>query len=103
MGQDGAAKNETSSVTQYVVRRLVQLIFVLIGVSLVVFLTMHVLPGDVATLLLGEHATAQQLEQLRRQLGLDQPIWVQYLRFAAGALEGDFGMSLRSNHLAFND
>ena len=89
--------------TQYVVRRLIQLIFVLIGVSLVVFLTMHVLPGDVATLLLGDRATNQQLESLRRQLGLDQPIYVQYLRFAMDALRGDFGMSLRSNHPAFDD
>jgi ABC-type dipeptide/oligopeptide/nickel transport system permease component len=90
-------------VTQYIVRRLMQLILVLVGVSLVVFLTMHVLPGDVATLLLGERATAQQLESLRRQLGLDQPIYIQYFRFAIGALQGDFGMSLRSNHLAFDD
>ncbi|MFI4986851.1 MAG: ABC transporter permease [Alphaproteobacteria bacterium] len=89
--------------TQYVARRLVQLIFVLFGVSLVVFLTMHVLPGDVATLLLGDRATTGQLEALRRQLGLDQPIYIQYLRFAMGALEGDFGMSLRSNHPAFQD
>src|SRR5437879_11085394 len=66
--------NETTRVTQYVVRRLIQLIFVLIGVSVVVFLTMHVLPGDVATLLLGDRATNQQLESLRRQLGLDQLI-----------------------------
>jgi ABC-type dipeptide/oligopeptide/nickel transport system permease component len=89
--------------TQYVARRLMQLILVLIGVSLVVFLTMHVLPGDVATLLLGERATAQQLDSLRHQLGLDQPIYIQYFRFAVGALQGDFGMSLRSNHLAFDD
>jgi peptide/nickel transport system permease protein len=102
-GPGRGGKNETCNVTQYVVRRLIQLIFVLIGVSLVVFLTMHVLPGDVATLLLGDRATNQQLESLRRQLGLDQPIYVQYLRFAIGALEGDFGMSLRSNHAAFDD
>jgi peptide/nickel transport system permease protein len=90
-------------VLHYVVRRFIQLIFVLVGVSLVVFLTMHVLPGDVATLLLGDRATAEQLERLRRQLGLDQPIYIQYLRFAIGALEGDFGTSLRSNHAVFED
>ena len=90
-------------VAQYVARRLIQLIFVLVGVSVVVFLTMHVLPGDVATLLLGDRASAAQLENLRRQLGLDQPIYVQYLRFAADALEGDFGTSLRTNHPAFDD
>jgi peptide/nickel transport system permease protein len=89
--------------TQYVMRRLVQLIFVLIGVSVVVFFTMHVLPGDVATLLLGDHATPQQLESLRQQLGVDQPIYIQYFRFAVDALQGDFGTSLRSNHPAFDD
>ena len=65
---------------RYIARRLLQLIFVLVGISIVVFVTMHVLPGDVATLLLGDKASAQQLEDLRRQLGLDQPIYVQYLR-----------------------
>src|SRR5258708_11702225 len=59
--------------------------------------------GDVAPLPPGDRAPNQQLESLRRQLGLDQPIYVQYLRFAVGALEGDFGMSLRSNHAAFDD
>jgi peptide/nickel transport system permease protein len=88
---------------QYLVERLIQLVLVLIGVSVVVFLTMHVLPGDVATLLLGDHATAQELERLRHDLGLDQPIYVQYLRFAADTLDGDFGTSLRSNHQAWDD
>jgi peptide/nickel transport system permease protein len=88
-------------VSRYVARRLVQLGFVLVGVSLVVFLTMRVLPGDVATLMLGDRATNEQLESLRRQLGLDQPIYVQYWRFALDALYGDFGTSLRSHHPAF--
>ena len=84
--------------TQYIIRRIVQLAFVLIGVSLVVFFTMHVLPGDVAQLMLGDHATNEQLTRLRAQLGLDQPIYVQYLLFAKDALHGDFGTSLRSNN-----
>lgn len=88
---------------KYIVGRLIQLIFVLVGVSVVVFLTMHVLPGDVATLLLGDRASEAQLANLRHQLGLDQPIYIQYLRFAMDALEGDFGTSLRSNHPAFQD
>jgi peptide/nickel transport system permease protein len=89
--------------TRYAISRLGQLVLVLIGVSLVVFFTMHVLPGDVATLLLGERATAAQLAQLRHQLGLDQPVWMQYLDFAAQAVRGDFGTSLRSNHPALSD
>ena len=44
---------------------------------------MHLLPGDVAQLLLGDHATNEQLQRLREQLGLDQPVWVQYARFIA--------------------
>ena len=50
----------------------------MLGVSVVVFVTMHLLPGDVAQLLLGDHATNEQLARLRDQLGLDQPVWVQY-------------------------
>jgi len=90
-------------VAQYIARRLIQLVFVLLGVSIVVFFTMHVLPGDVATLLLGERASAEQLERLRHQLGIDQPVYVQYARFALDALSGDFGTSLRTNHAAFTD
>jgi peptide/nickel transport system permease protein len=89
--------------TAYVGRRLGQLIIVLLGVSMVVFFTMHVLPGDVAQLLLGDRATAQQLTQLRHQLGLDQPVFLQYIQFVADAARGHFGTSLTSNHEAFSD
>jgi peptide/nickel transport system permease protein len=78
-------------------------VLVLFGVSVIVFFTMHVLPGDVATLLLGERATLAQLASLRHQLGLDQPIFIQYFYFLLQVLQGDFGMSLRSNHAALAD
>lgn len=87
----------------YIGHRLLQLAIVLIGVSAVVFFTMRVLPGDVAQLLLGDRATAEQLVRLRHQLGLDEPVIVQYVRFLADALRGDFGTSLVSNHPAFSD
>jgi peptide/nickel transport system permease protein len=87
----------------YVAARLIQLVFVLLGVSLVVFITMHLLPGDVAQLLLGEHATNDQLQRLRQQLGLDQPVWVQYARFLQEALRGDLGVSIQSNRPALDD
>jgi peptide/nickel transport system permease protein len=90
-------------VARYLAGRLLQLLIVLVGVSLVVFFTMHVLPGDVATLMLGDRATSQQLTALRHQLGLDQPVVVQYLRFAADALQGDFGRSLRTNAPALRE
>jgi ABC-type dipeptide/oligopeptide/nickel transport system permease component len=90
-------------VTRYVASRLIQLGFVLIGVSVVVFVTMHLLPGDVAQLLLGEHATNEQLQRLREQLGLNQPVWVQYERFMLAASHGDLGISVQTNHPALND
>jgi peptide/nickel transport system permease protein len=96
-------RGDRSYFLRYVGWRLVQLAVVLVGVSVVVFFTMHVLPGDVALLLLGDRGTAEQLAKLRIQLGLDQPVIVQYLRFVAAAAHGDFGTSLTSNHPAFAD
>ena len=64
---------------------------------------MHLLPGDVAQLLLGDHATNEQLQRLREQLGLDQPVWVQYGRFMLEALRGDLGVSIQSNRPALDD
>jgi ABC-type dipeptide/oligopeptide/nickel transport system permease component len=90
-------------VGKYVAARLIQLAFVMIGVSIVVFVTMHLLPGDVAQLLLGDHATNEQLQRLREQLGLDQPVWIQYARFMLGALTGDLGTSVQSNRPALDD
>jgi peptide/nickel transport system permease protein len=83
--------------------RIGQLVIVIVGVSMVVFLTMRVLPGDVAQLLLGERATAEDLARIRVQLGLDQPIWMQYLQFAAHALRGDLGESIRTHHPALDE
>ena len=76
---------------------------VLLGVSVIVFVTMHILPGDVATMLLGEHATPAQFTALRHQLGLDQPVVVQYLDFVAQVARGDFGTSLRNNGSALQE
>jgi len=87
----------------YILRRVLQLIPVLIGVSIFVFVGMHVIPGDVATLLLGDKATPESLARLRHELGLDQPIYVQYVRFASDALRGDFGVSLRTRQPAFTE
>lgn len=81
---------------KYVGRRLIQLLPVLLGVSVLVFFGMHLIPGDVALLLLGEKASEAELARLRHQLGLDQPVYVQYVRFLADALRGDFGVSLRT-------
>ena len=88
---------------RYLINRVLQLLLVLLGVSVVVFVAMHLLPGDVATLLLGDKATAAQLVRLRAQLGLDQPIPVQYWRFLIDALHGDFGLSINTNRPALTE
>lgn len=85
---------------KYIAHRLGQLIPVLLGVSVLVFFGMHLIPGDVAQLLLGDKGTAADLQRLRHQLGLDQPVYVQYVRFLFGAVRGDFGVSLRTRQSA---
>jgi peptide/nickel transport system permease protein len=98
-----AGRDGVGWMARYAVGRLFQLALVLVGISATVFLTMHVLPGDTAQLLLGEHATAEQLARLRGQLGLDQPVWVQYGRFMVQLAQGDLGLSVRNNHPALRE
>ena len=81
---------------RYLRWRLLQLGPVLLGVSILVFFGMHLIPGDVAQLLLGDKGTDADLQRMRHQLGLDQPVYIQYFRFLGGALQGDFGESIRT-------
>jgi len=80
--------------TSYLIRRGWQSILVLFGVSLVVFLILH-LTGDPALLLLPPDSTAEDVAKFRRAMGFDDPVAVQYARFLKGALRGDFGESVR--------
>lgn len=82
---------------QFILKRLLMLIPVLFGVSLIVFSIMHLTPGDPALLMLGEHAPPEQLANLREQLGLNDPVPVQYVRWVSRAVQLDLGRSLRSN------
>jgi ABC-type dipeptide/oligopeptide/nickel transport system permease component len=81
-------------VKSYLLRRLWQSLLVLFGVSVVVFLILH-LTGDPAALLLPPDATAEDIAKFRHDMGFDDPVAVQYVRFLKGALRGDFGESLR--------
>ena len=81
----------------YLLRRLLLTIPILLGVSLLVFFMLHAAGGDPAQVMLGSRADPASLAALRRELGLDRPLWVQYLDFVAGAVRGDFGRSYRSN------
>lgn len=78
----------------FLARRLAALVPVLIGVSIVIFLLMHLAPGDVTTTLLGPQATEADRVALRVTLGLDQPVPVQYAHWVARVVEGDFGTSI---------
>jgi peptide/nickel transport system permease protein len=83
----------------YVIRRLLLFIPTLIGASVLIFVLMRLVPGDIAEILVyqtGSESSAiqkRQIQQIRRELGLDRPIVVQYLEWAAGAVRGDFGQS----------
>jgi len=77
----------------YVARRLIQLVIVLIGVTVITFLIMFAIPGDPAQQLAGKNATPERIADIRAQLGLDKPIYVQYYRFVGRLVRGDLGES----------
>lgn len=79
---------------QYILRRVVHALFVVLGVVTAVFVITN-LTGDPVQLMLGEAATAQDIERVRRELGLDRPLYVQYLNFLSSVARGDFPESLR--------
>src|SRR5262245_50786068 len=79
----------------YLLRRVIATIPVVVLISLLVFLLIHAAPGDPADLLLSEEASPQDIADARRRWGLDQPVYVQYLRFLANILAGDLGTSFR--------
>ena len=76
-------------------RRLIGAIPVLLGISFIVFLLMHLAPGDPVYLLLGENATPDDVARVRQEWGLDEPLAVQYWQFISRAMVGDFGRSLK--------
>nr|WP_314716598.1 ABC transporter permease [uncultured Fretibacterium sp.] len=78
---------------RYVVKRLLSLIPVLFVVSILVFSLMHLAPGDPASAILGMEATAADLEHLKEELGLNLPLYEQYVRWVVGVLHGDLGRS----------
>jgi peptide/nickel transport system permease protein len=81
---------------RFVVRRLLLLIPILLGLSILVFLWIRALPGSPAIALLGERATPESIAQINRQYGLDKPLPVQYWRYLKTTSRGDFGQSTKS-------
>ena len=81
----------------YISQRLVQAIPVLIGISILSFLMLHLVPGDPVQVFAGDKPlTAERAAELRHQYGLDRPLVVQYWDYASHALRGDLGVGLRS-------
>ena len=78
---------------QFIIQRLLLMIPTLIGVSLMVFMTIAFIPGDPATAILGAYATPENVLELNKQLGLDQPLITQYLNWITHIFQGDFGYS----------
>jgi peptide/nickel transport system permease protein len=83
-------------VTTYLVRRLLLTLPVLLGVTFIIFAMVRLTPGDPAQVIAGEQATRETVEAVRRSLGLDQPMVVQYGRFLGDLVRGDMGRSTRS-------
>lgn len=80
----------------YIVKRLLQVIPTLIGVSILTFFLIHAVPGDPARMIAGPEASAEEVAEVREHLGLDQPLYVQYGKYVSNLLKGDLGVSLRS-------
>jgi len=80
----------------YIIKRLLWAIPTLIGVSILVFSMVHLAPGDPALVMLGEKASAESVAALKEQMGLNKPLYEQYIMFITNVLQGDFGTSLNS-------
>ena len=81
---------------RFVVRRLLLLVPILVGLSILVFLWIRALPASPAVSLLGERATPETIRQIERQYGLDKPVYIQYLRYVENVAKGDLGTTIRT-------
>ena len=81
---------------KYVAQRVLMLFGILIGVLIITFMLSHVLPGSAVEMMLGHRPTPEQIEQARRDLGLDRPLYEQFYVYVTNAVRGEFGVSLRT-------
>jgi len=88
---------------RYILKRLLLMIPVILGISLLVFSMMELSPGDPAQIILGMKATPEALHNLREEMGLNRPFWVRYFDFPKNAVQGDFGNSWRTNVPVFSE
>ena len=85
------------NVLKKVLKRILISIPVLIGVVLIIFIMLRIVPGDPAVTMMGEHVNPAIIEKLSREMGLDQPMHIQFIKYVGNALKGDFGTSYRLN------
>lgn len=83
--------------TQYIVRRLLQMIPITLGIMTLIFSLIHLIPGDPAVQIAGEGARPEDVQNVRKSLGLDQPLWKQYVSYVGNVARGDLGRSFRTN------
>ncbi len=83
---------------KFIAKRLISLVPLLIGISLVTFFLMHLLPQNPVILRLGVNATPEAIQQLTQEMGLDQPLWKQYIDYFLAAIGGDLGVSWRTSN-----
>jgi peptide/nickel transport system permease protein len=83
-------------VGRYILKRIVSLIPIVFGISVLVFTILHLVPGDPASIMLGTNATPEAVKALRQSMGLDQPLVTQYLHWMGGLMQGDFGVSVHT-------
>ena len=85
------------STIKFIVKRILIAIPVLIGVMLIIFLMLNVVPGDPVTLMMREHIKPELIERMKAQMGLDQPVMVRFITYMKNAVQGDFGISYKLN------
>src|SRR5260221_14782599 len=83
--------------TQYIVRRLLQMIPITFGILTLVFSLIHLIPGDPAVQIAGENARPEDGREVRKALGLDKPLWTQYVTYLGRVAHGDLERSLQTN------
>lgn len=88
---------------RYIFQRLIGMVFVFLGITVMTFVISHMIPGDPARTYAGDNASQAAVDALRHSWGLDRPLYVQYERYVVGLLHGDLGMSIRTQRPVRDD
>jgi peptide/nickel transport system permease protein len=89
--------HDNAPVLQYILRRFLQMIPITFGILTLVFSLIHLIPGDPAVQIAGENARPEDVQQVRKALGLDRPLWSQYVSYLTHVIRGDLGRSFQTN------